>query len=395
MVRQRGSARRPGTVTEVNGRDLFQARVTLPDGRRPAKYFKTKKEGWGWVNKTLADAQRGVFMPEHNGKTAEVLEHWLEDVAPKTLKPNSLYSYRLCIGYVLPHIGRIKLTVLKRHHIEAAFRSLELGTEDRPPLSRSTLNLTFRVLKQALEYAVDDELIPRNPMHKMKSPRVGDPKDITLSPEDCKSILAEAQDTRWYAFFWLMATTGMRVSECLGLTWDRVNLETGELHIEKQTGRIYGQPGVHLFDLKTAASKRTIVVPRVVCQILQWHRDRQRLEQRGTGGAWIGQNTVFCNPVGGLYFRSEAMEQLRAIRTRLGLPVDTTLHTFRHTVATMLQDAGLSLRIAQTQMGHATERTTHRIYSHSNDEAMQRVARTMEGIFGDVETGPLTASEGV
>jgi len=72
-----------------------------------------------------------------------------------------------------------------------------------------------------------------------------------------------------------------------------------------------------------------------------------------------------------------------------------TLHTFRHTVATMLQDSGLSLRIAQSQMGHATERTTHRIYSHTNDEAMQRVAHTMEGIFGDVETGPLTASESV
>jgi len=69
--------------------------------------------------------------------------------------------------------------------------------------------------------------------------------------------------------------------------------------------------------------------------------------------------------------------------------------TFRHTVATMLQDSGLSLRIAQSQMGHATERTTHRIYSHTNDEAMQRVAHTMEGIFGDVETGPLTASESV
>jgi len=66
-----------------------------------------------------------------------------------------------------------------------------------------------------------------------------------------------------------------------------------------------------------------------------------------------------------------------------------------HTVATMLQDSGLSLRVAQSQMGHATERTTHRIYSHSNDEAMKRVAHAMEGIFGDVETGPLTASEDV
>ncbi len=60
----------------------------------------------------------------------------------------------------------------------------------------------------------------------------------------------------------------MRVSECLGLTWDRVDLDTGEIRIEQQTGRIYGEPGVRLSALKTEASKRTVIVPRLVCRIL-------------------------------------------------------------------------------------------------------------------------------
>jgi integrase len=172
----------------------------------------------------------------------------------------------------------------------------------------------------------------------------------------------------------------MRVSEYLGLTWDKVNLENGEIRIERQTGRIYGEPGVRLSELKTEASKWTVIVPQLVCRILQWHRDVQRLERRKARDAWVGQNTVFCTPEGKRYFRSVAMDQFRKIRSELELPAEVTLHTFRHTVTTVLQDSGLSLRTAQSQMGHATERTTHRIYSHTNNDAMQRVARTMESI---------------
>ncbi len=167
-----------------------------------------------------------------------------------------------------------------------------------------------------------------------------------------------------------MATTGMRVSGCLGLTWDRINLEIGELRIEQQTGRICGESGVSLSELQTDASRRTVAVPPLACRILQWHLDVQRLEQRKAGDAWGGQNTVFCNPEGKLYVRSVAMDQFRSIRTGLDLPTEATLHTFRHTVATILRDSGLSLWIAQTQMGQTTERTTHRIYSHTNDDAM-------------------------
>src|SRR5947209_17780201 len=118
MARKHGSGKRPGTVSPVKDRDLFQARVTLPDGRRPAKYVKTETAVWKWCNEALADAHRGVFIAGDNRKTADVLEHWLNDVAPKNLRPNSLYNYRLCIGYLLPFIGGIKLKDLKRHHIE-------------------------------------------------------------------------------------------------------------------------------------------------------------------------------------------------------------------------------------------------------------------------------------
>jgi len=347
----------------------------------------------------LVESERALYVVDDTRKTGDVLLQWLEDVAPKTVKPNSLYNYRLCVGYVLPWVGSIKLKDLKRPHIEKMFAGLERGDAKQPPLSRSTLNLTFRVLKMALEYCVDAEYIPKNPMHRMKAPRVEATKERILSVDEVKAILQEAHGTRWYAAFWLLGLTGMRISELLGLEWKNLDLATGVLRIERQTGRFYGQPGVRLLTLKTRAAERNVLIPPFACQILRWHQDVQRLECKRAqeAGLWAEHGTVFCSPTGRLYFRSEPADEFRRITRRLGIE-DVTLHTFRHTVTTMVQDAGLPLKVAQSLMGHATDRTTHRIYSHLTSTGLEGVVEVMQRIFGDVELAPptalLTAGEG-
>jgi len=398
MAAKQGQGKRPGSVRERQDRPGVEARVRLPNGTRPSRYFDTKREAWAWVNQKLVEAQQGLYVVDDMRKTGDVLLHWLQEVAPKTLKPNSLYNYRRCIGYVQPWIGDIKLKDLKRPHLESTFTGLERGDDQQRPLSRSTLNLTFRVLKMALEYCVDAEYIAKNPMHRMKAPRVEPTKERVLSVTEVKEILREAHGTRWYAAFWLLGLTGMRISELLGLEWKNVNLATGVLRIEQQTGRFYGQSGVRLLPLKTRAAERNVLIPPFACQILRWQQDLQRLECKRAqeAGLWEEHGTVFCAPAGRLYFRSEPADEFRRITARVGIE-DVTLHTFRHTVTTMVQEAGLSLKVAQSLMGHATDRTTHRIYSHLSATGLAGVAEVMQGLFGDVDLAPpaalLTAEE--
>jgi len=239
----------------------------------------------------------------------------------------------------------------------------------------------------ALEYCVDAEYIPKNPMHRMKAPRVEPTKE---------RVLSVAQGTRWYAAFWLLGLTGMRISELLGLEWKNVDLATGILRMERQTGRFYGQPGVKLLPLKTRAAERNVLIPPFACQILRWQQDLQRLECKRAqeAGLWEEHGTVFCAPTGRLYFRSEPANEFRRISARVSVE-DVTLHTFRHTVITIIREAALSLKAAQSLMGHATDRTTHRVYSHLGATGL---AEVVQGLFGDVDLAPpaalLTAEEG-
>jgi integrase len=381
-----GRSSRPGSVRFREDRDMWEARVRLPNGKRPSAYFKAEREGWAWISKMMTDAARGACVVDSSQRTGDVLRLWLRDVAPRNLRPNSLDNYRRCIGYVLPWIGNIKLKDLKRPHVEKTFAGLARGDSNRPALQPATLNLAFRVLKMALDYCEDAEYVARNPMARMKAPRTAQTKDRVLSLAEIEAILQEACGTRWAALFFVLAATGMRASEVLGLEWRNIDLDTGLIRVERQTGRIYGQPGVRLVSLKTKASTRTVQVPGEVCRVLRHHADVQRLERKRAEacGTWEDHGTVFCGPTGKLYFRSRPMDELRRIASKLGIEA-VTLHTFRHTVITLLQDSGLPMKAAQALAGHATERTTAQVYSHAMPEHLGRVADAMGQTLAEMQ----------
>jgi integrase len=133
-------------------------------------------------------------------------------------------------------------------------------------------------------------------------------------------------------------------------------------------------------------------MPPITLRILAWYKAMQERDRQAVGRAWVGQRTVFCQPKGGVYFRSQIDDVF--VRTEIKLGIEgATLHTFRHTVSTSMQESDQSLKAAQELLGHATERTTHRVYTHTTDDAKRRVAWTMEETFGDVDMPFLKTEE--
>lgn len=379
------ASRKPGTVVERKDRAGYEARVTLPDGRRPTKYVSTKKQGWDWVSRTLADAQRGTLVMDDKRKTGDYLSDWLN--GRMGIKSNSLYNYRLCISYVLPHIGNIRLCDLKPPQIKRGFAQLAKSK------SAETINLTHRILKSALEDAVDDEILSRNPMRRMKAPTRGIGGQRAMTLEECQAVLQASEGSRWHTLFLLMATSGLRIGECLGLRWSDVDLESGELRVQTQAQRIYGESGVHLVAVKTASSRRPIILPPVTRRVLRQHKATQGEEAlKCPPEQWRGQNLVFCSRYGVIYFRSAVDVVFKRIASSAGVE-DVTPHTFRHTVSTLLQNTGNPVTVAQALLGHSRPSMTLDVYSHTTKDALERAADTLESMFGEKEE-PLTTETG-
>jgi|SRR6516164_1296716 len=183
--------------------------------------------------------------------------------------------------------------------------------------------------------------------------------------EDILSIMGEP----WRTFFVVLALSGMRAGEVLGLQWGDVDWERECIHIRRSAW--CGKTN----STKTKGSAADIPMPGKLAETLKTYRKIWRE-----------------NPVGFLFTTrnnrppssNKVVEyQLHPAMDALGIPHDGKrfgLHAFRHGVASMLADLGYTVEVSQKQLRHSNARTTLN-YTHVSgtvvDEAMNRLADSL------------------
>ena len=141
----------------------------------------------------------------------------------------------------------------------------------------------------------------------------------------------------------LLIATGLRRSELLALRWSDFDPEAGMLTVSGKVVRQRGHGLVRVEEAKTAAGLRTVPLPLFAIEALQRRRTVPFLGE---------QRVIFPSTAGTLRDPDNFNSQWRAARDDLGVP-DVTSHSFRKTVATLIDDAGFSARIGADHLGHA------------------------------------------
>jgi integrase len=141
-----------------------------------------------------------------------------------------------------------------------------------------------------------------------------------LTPTQANTLLLAVRNEDQEALYTLALTTGMRAGQLFALMWADVNLDTGELTVNRalaQTKRKKGEEGerVVLTNPKTFGSRRTIDIPKVAVEALRRHRLRQKDLQLAAGPAWKRQDFVFTsrggNPARLLQYASPPPDHFR------------------------------------------------------------------------------------
>ena len=131
------------------------------------------------------------------------------------------------------------------------------------------------VLHSALDNAVKWNLVGRNVCDLVMPPVPRRHEIHPLSPEQAQRLLKAAHDHKLEVLLTVAITTGMRRGELLGLHWQDIDLRTGSLQVKRTVNRI-GTYGLVVSEPKTARSRRNIVLPAFVIDVLRQHRERQR-----------------------------------------------------------------------------------------------------------------------
>ncbi len=305
------------------------------------------------------------------------LEHWLDTIAARKVRPSTLVRYRqLVANQLAPGVGHHRLDRLQPEHVEKLYSDLQEGG-----LSPASVVQAHRVLSRALKVAMQRGKVARNVCTLVDAPTLEREEVRPLSSQDARRVL-EAARGRWNAARWSVALAlGLRQGEALGLTWDAVDLDPGTLTVRQALQRQPGR-GLVFVQPKSRAGRRTVALPGPLRDALRMHRAAQAAERIRAGSAWEDHDLVFCQENGRpLDPRSDH----RAWRSLLAAAKvrPARLHDARHTAASLLLQQGVPARVAMEVLGHSQISLTLGTYSHVVPELAEDAARRMgEALWG-------------
>ncbi|SCZ08744.1 Site-specific recombinase XerD [Streptomyces sp. 136MFCol5.1] len=375
----------------------YRARYVGPDGTEKSKSFPDgqKRLAEKWLSGIEADMARGQYIDPRAGRLTvrQHAERWL---ASLTMDPATFVSTETRIRlHVLPHLGTRSLDSLRPIHVREWLRKLQDGG-----LAPAYQRVIFANFNAMLSAAVDDRLIPHNPCRSssVKAPKLEPRRIVPWQPERVLAVRS-ALPERYRAMVDLAGGCGMRQGEVLGLAVDDVDFAAGVVHVVRQVKLIAGRK---VFALPKGGKTRTVPLPESVARSLEHHIAQQpptgvSLPWRSVDGSPVTASVLFRNIEGRAVHRVVfTCAVWRPALDKVGVPRgrENGMHALRHFYASVLLDAGESIKALSEYLGHHDPGFTLRTYTHLMPSSERRTREAVNRAFEDgpkSDDGPMTA----
>ncbi|MFG3022940.1 tyrosine-type recombinase/integrase [Streptomyces sp. NPDC048254] len=377
--------RRPnggGTISKrADGRYMGRAYVTDTDGNRVRKtvYGTTWDEANEKLGKLQDQERNGVPVPSRSWSLGEWLAYWLEHIVEPDSEHNTYVKYESKVRlYLMPHLGKKSLVKLTPAQVRAFMATLK-----RDKVPAPTRFEVLRVLRNALNRAIREELLTRNVALLVDMPKVSKDKGTAWNAREAVTFLRAARAHRLYAACVLVLVLGLRRSEVLGLRWRDVDFEGRQFTPVKQVQREKGV-GLVLKDLKTESSQAVLPMPEFCARALEERRELQELERKIAGEHWAqepDQDLIFSSEHGGMLDPVGFSRTFGRLVKRAGVR-RITVRLARHTCGTLLAFLKVHPKVAQAILRHSQISMTMDVYTHvvgdSEREAVGMLAELLE-----------------
>lgn len=386
-----------GTIIELDD-GTFMAQISIKDPRtgarkRPTVYGKTNREIQKKLLKLRADAENGINLIPEKITLNDWMSHWLENYARLDKREVTWRAYELNFTNHIKDsfIGKKLLLKLTTSDLQMFYKDkLEGGRlkkSKRPEitgLSVGTVRKLHNIISASLSQAEEENLIRSNIAKAVKLPSAKEnQKEMTpLTEKQIGLFLDSINNDRYRPAYFLELGTGMRKSELLGLKWSDIDFVNGTLSIKRALVRLVNGKVV-LGPPKTKKSMRTISIPATALECLKQHKVNQENEKERNKDIYNDQNFVFAIKLGRWVDPHVFYRDFCNKLERINMP-HVSFHTLRHSVATVLLEKGVNLKIISDLLGHASVAITGDIYSHVTPKAKQDTADLLDKVIGSI-----------
>ncbi|WP_405931072.1 tyrosine-type recombinase/integrase [Streptomyces sp. NBC_00827] len=357
----------------------WRARYRDLDGKEHARHFERKVDAQRWLDEVTTSMVTGLYVDPRAGKISfeKYATKWeAEQIAGEAGTRITDNALRL---HLIPALGPYAMASLRRSHIQALFKKLS------EKLGPGSVRNVYDVLVRVMTAAVEDKVIPVTPCKRITLPPIPD-DEITPPTVAQVEAMYGAMPPYIRSAIVVLAGSGLRIGELLGLKLSDVDFKRGTIRVDRQRlqSGLIGPP-------KTGKSRRTVPVGEVVTDALLAHlaarpsKDWLFTMEEGEPLNYRRWKTEWnCARKALQAAENEAAE--REGRKPVELPHMVT-HDLRHFYASALIAGGASVKQVQLVLGHASAVITLRIYAHLWPGEEDRTRTVMDAVLGGLRTG--------
>ncbi|MGX1886262.1 tyrosine-type recombinase/integrase [Streptomyces sp. NPDC055287] len=378
----------------------YRARYVGPDGTEKSKSFpdRQKRLAENWLANVASDMSRGQYIDPRAARVTfkGYAETWLK-AHSADLSSQIGTEQRLRL-HAFPVLGSRPLDSFRPEHL----RGLVSALESDPGVSGAYARNIYGDVRAVLSAAVDDGLLPRNPCSakSVRPPTVERRRVTPWLPSQVQAV-RKALPARYRTMVDTGAGCGLRQGEIVGLAEDALDFEGGMLRVVRQVKLIQGKA---VFAPPKCNKERDVPLPSSVAEALRAHMDACKpvevtLPWRKPDGPKVTARLLFTNTANGVVWRSNFnIQEWKPALALAGLipgardgKYDSArehgMHALRHFYASVLLEAGESIKAVSQYLGHADPALTLRVYAHLMPSSRERTRNAIDGLF-------LPASEG-
>lgn len=396
MTRGKGE----GSVFKRTSDGLWCVRIELPPGPGGARRTKTvcrkeKKAALEQMDALKAELKKHGNLPTRNLTLEKWLRKWIDEIAPKEIRPKSYAAYKSTVdGWLIPLLGKRKIDSLSADNVRQMFKVIQStpkahGLRGKHPddlpagtvmVGADTAIKCHAVLSSALKTAMREGKATRNVCEMVDPPRKAKVSQGSLTAIQARQLLSHLATRQDRALWSAYILTGARRGEILGLEVDRV---TDVLDLSWQLLRItdigaapadyeyrHLQGTIFLTRPKSRSGTRLVPLVEPLRSILALH-----MQGRTSG-------LVFTRDDGSPWDPDTATKTWAKVLKEAGMPANVVLHGARHGAIEMMSAAGVGWDDIKDLVGHSTVKMSLDYRSKPDQArltaAMEQTSRMLE-----------------
>lgn len=313
---------------------------------------------------------------ERNISVKKWFSEWLEQVVKLELKPKSFDAKERCIDkFIIPELGNMKIAEVTTKDVQNLINKMtDAG------YSFSQIHKVHNTISQRYKQGILTREVNFNPAQGVSIPQDNyfhsSDKDFVLTEVQIELLLKAIYEkypngTPIYPrgdFFVFLLYTGLRIGEAIALKWEDIDFKSKTINVNKsiaiaknrdetlinpKTNKPYKTTKIYQDDTKTISSARVIPMSKMAQFALA------NIKEYNSKNEYVlaNSNGVPSNP-------STLNKTFKAILKRANIKGNYSLHSLRHTFASMLFSKNVDIKVVSELLGHSSTNITYKTYIH-------------------------------